>query len=184
MTDVLLEPATELVHSVRSLPFIWPATPTAAAARREGHGTCASKHALLREDLATLGLVALPMLVTGPLVPAVLADDPAFADGLDLLEVHECLSLLTPWAGPLRLDVTYDDVLLDHGLPGTRTWDGRSDMQLATGDGSSSWAVSVEGLRQNKEQLRDRLYNTGERERRDRTLERLNDRYQQWRIEA
>lgn len=179
-----LKPAVELVNRVRALPFTWPAEPTAAAARRDRLGTCASKHALLREDLASIGIVALPMLVVGPLVPAVLADDPRFAEGLGLPEVHECLTVLTPWAGPVRVDVTYDDVLLDHGLPGSRHWDGDSDMQLAIGEAACSWAVSVEGLRQSKERLRGRLYNAGERERRDLTLARLNNRYHEWRSEG
>lgn len=94
-------------------------------------GSCASKHALLAEELAAIGLQSLPLLVVGSLVPKMLKTDPELAPGAHLSEVHECLTVLTPWAGPLRVDVTWDPLLVRHGLPGTLDWDGRTDMLLA-----------------------------------------------------
>lgn len=168
---------------VQRLPYVWPSEPTAAAARQHGHGTCASKHALLAEELDAAGLVSVPLLVVGPLVPPVLAQHDDFADDTDLLEVHECLCVLTPWAGPLRVDVTFDPPLLARGLPGTANWDGRTDMELATGNSCPGWAVPSRSVREHKERLRARLYqqSSRQRQRRDAALQRLSDQYEQWR---
>ncbi len=87
-----------------------------------------------------------------------------------LPEVHECLPVITPWAGPIRVDVTWDPPLIARGLPGTLGWDGESDMMLAVGETGPGWAVPQAGLREAKEALRSRLYGPGERELRDRTL--------------
>lgn len=84
---------------VQNLPYVWPGPPTASAARQQQAGTCASKHALLAEDLSSLGMESLPLLVAGPLAPAIWPDLCEKAAGL--LEVHECLTVRTPWAGPL-----------------------------------------------------------------------------------
>jgi len=59
------------------------------------------------------------MFAAGPLVPGILADDPAIAPGSQLPEGHEFLTVLLPWAGPVRVDVTWDPPLVNRGLPGT-----------------------------------------------------------------
>jgi hypothetical protein len=97
-------------------------------------------------------------------VPQILKTDPDLARGAHLAEVHECLTVLTPWAGPLRVDVTWDPVLIRHGLPGTLDWDGRTDMLIA---GRRGRALLVSPAREAKEALRSRLYRPGERELRD-----------------
>jgi len=163
------------------MPYAWPSPPDAASARVLGTGSCASKHALLAEELLVLGVESLPLLVVGPLVPRILAEDPEISPGRLLPEVHECLTVLTPWAGPLRVDVTWDPPLIKRGLPGTLSWDGRSDMSLAVGEGGPSWSVPRDGLRQAKEALRSRLYRPGERELRDRTLAAMARRFEEWR---
>jgi hypothetical protein len=160
---------------------VWPGSPAAAAARAAGAGTCASKHALLAEELERLGVASLPLLVVGPLIPRVATDDPALGAGCGLLEVHECLTVLTPWAGPLRVDVTFDPRLAAHGLPSTLDWDGRSDMAVAVDALGPGWSVSRADLRVTKERLRERLYGRGERARRDAVLRRLSARYAEWR---
>lgn len=166
------------------MPYVWPSPPDADSARKRGMGSCASKHALLAEELETHGIRSQPMFVVGTLVPRLLADDPEMAPGAHLAEVHECLTVLTPWAGPLRVDVTCDPLLIGRGLPGTLEWDGRTDMPLAVGESGPCWAVPREGLREAKEALRSRLYRKGEREVRDRVLAALARRFERWREEA
>jgi hypothetical protein len=173
--------AIALVREVQALPYTWPAPPEADSARRTRRGSCASKHALLAEDLAAIGIESLPLFVVGKLVPGTLAGDPALAPGARLPEVHECLTVLTPWAGPLRVDVTWDPPLIAHGLPGTLDWDGSSDMLVAVGETGPGWSVPREGLRTAKEALRSRLYGPGERDLRDRTLAALAKQFEEWR---
>jgi hypothetical protein len=172
-----------LVHDIQSLPYTWPAPPDAASARRMQAGSCASKHALLAEELAAIGMQSLPLLVVGSLVPQMLKSDPELAPGAHLAEVHECLTVLTPWAGPLRVDVTWDPVLVRRGLPGTLDWDGRTDMLLAVGEGGPCWSVPRLGLREAKEALRSRIYGPGEREVRDHALAVMAQRFAEWRSE-
>ncbi|HVP05714.1 MAG TPA: hypothetical protein VMT90_08570 [Dehalococcoidia bacterium] len=170
-----------MIRRVQAMPYVWPAPPDAASARAAGAGSCASKHALLAEELLAAGIESLPLLVVGPLVPRALADDPDVAAGRLLPEVHECLTVLTPWAGPLRVDVTWDPPLIARGLPGTLDWDGHTDMLIAVGEGGPCWSVPREGLRQAKEALRARLYRDNEREVRDRTLAAIARRFNEWR---
>jgi len=171
----------EAARAVQRLPFIWPGPPDADVARRTGSGTCASKHALLAECLDALGVTSVPLLVVGPVVPAILADDPELVAGRGLLEVHECLTVLAPWAGPLRVDVTVDPPLAARGIPATLDWDGASDMAVAVDAAAPGWSVPRADLRAAKEALRRRIYGPGERERRDAILQRLSDRYAAWR---
>lgn len=171
----------DAVAKIQSLPFVWPCQPDAPTARRLGAGSCASKHALLAEELSSIGIESTPLLVVGPLVPGILSADAEFAAGRDLLEVHECLTALTTWAGPLRADVTWDPALIERGLPGTRPWDGLSDMALAIGDSGPGWSVPRSRLREAKEALRARLYAGGEREVRHETLSRIVARFSSWR---
>ena len=77
--------------------------------------------------------------------------------------VNECLTVIAPWAGPVRVDVTWDPPVIEHRLSGTFGWDCRSDMDLAVGDGGHGWSVSRSGLREAKEALRARLYGPGQR---------------------
>jgi hypothetical protein len=170
-----------LVREVQALPYIWPAPPDAQSARETRCGSCASKHALLAEELVALDVESLPLFVVGPLVPTALAGDPDIAPGANLPEVHECLTVLTPWAGPLRVDVTWDPLLVRHGLPGTLDWNGQADMALAVGEGGPCWSVPREGPRAAKEALRARLYRKGEREIRDRVLQTMALLFAQWR---
>jgi hypothetical protein len=176
-----IERIIAIVRRVQATPYTWPSPPDAASARATGTGSCASKHALLGEELEAIGLQSLPLLVVGSLVPRMLKTDPELAPGAHLSEVHECLTVLTPWAGPLRLDVTWDPVLIRHGLPGTLDWAGRTDMLIAVGEGGPCWSVPREGLREAKEALRSRLYRPGERELRDRVLAAMAQRCVQWR---
>ncbi len=174
---------TARVAEIQCLPYLWPGPPDAAAARQARAGTCASKHALLAEELEALGVASLPLLMVGPLVPRQLADAPELRDGTSLLEVHECLTVLTPWAGPLRVDITWDPPLVAHGLPATLNWDGSSDMVTAVDATGPGWSVPRRALRAAKEALRARLYAPGERARRDRTLAALAARFSSLRTE-
>lgn len=176
--------AIAFVREVQALPYVWPAGPDAGYARKMRAGSCSSKHALLAEELAAIGLPGSPLFVVGRLVPPVLADDPELAPGAQLPEVHECLTVMTPWSGPLRVDVTWDPPLVRRGLPGTLEWDGESDMLLAVGEVGPGWSVKREGLREAKEALRRRLYGPGDRELRDSTLAALARRFEAWRAGA
>src|SRR3990172_4902050 len=68
-----------LVREVQALPYLWPSPPGADSARRMRAGSCASKHALLAEELATIGVESQPLFVVGKLVPGILADEPELA---------------------------------------------------------------------------------------------------------
>jgi hypothetical protein len=119
-----------LAREVQRLPYRWPAPPDAASTEASGAGSCAGKHALLAQRLAAAGLPCAPLLVVGPLAPPLWPDLADEADGL--LEVHECLTALTPWSGPLTVDVTWHPAAVDAGLPGVEEdWDGRSDTATA-----------------------------------------------------
>jgi len=89
--------------------------------------------------------------MVGKLVPDELVTDPELAPGANLLEVHKCLTVMLPWAGPCRVDVTWDPALVVHGLSGTVGWDGRSDMAVAVGEtgprliGGPRWAQAGHG---------------------------------------
>jgi hypothetical protein len=171
----------EIVRQIQLFPYIWPTPPDATSARTLRAGSCASKHALLVEELEALGVRSQPMLVIGPLVPPILAHDPDIAPGAHLAEVHECLTVMSPWAGPLRVDVTWDPPLIGRGLAGTLDWDGLTDMLVAVGERQPAWAVTRDVLREAKEALRARLYQPGEREIRDRALQAMAKRFASWR---
>jgi hypothetical protein len=170
-----------LIHEVQDIPYAWPGEPTASAVRALGRGTCASKHALLTEELDSLGVRSVPLLVVGPLVPSALATEDDCREGVSILEVHECLTVLTPWAGPLLVDVTWDPALAAHGLASTRPWDGASDMRLAVDADGAGWAVDRSTLRACKESLRRRLYAEGERTVRDQVLAAISAHFARWR---
>jgi hypothetical protein len=171
----------ETVHRVAAMPYVWPCPPDASSARVAGTGSCASKHALLREDLARLGVSSRPLFVAGALVPPILADDPEMAPGVGLVEVHECLSVSVRGVGPCLVDVTWDPPLLEAGLPGTRVWDGSSDMEVAVGSPMGWWAPDPDRLREEKEALRSRLYGPEDRAVRDRVLATMASRFEAWR---
>lgn len=123
----------------------------------------------MAERLHSAGLQARPLLVVGPLAPRLWPDLVAVAAGL--LEVHECLTVLTPWAGPVTVDVTWHPAAVDAGLPGLGDgWDGCSDSPVAVDPAGAGYAVPRSQLRQAKEALRDRLYKGDDRARRDQVL--------------
>ena len=172
-----------VVDEVMRLPYVWPAPPDAAAAAAAGAGSCASKHALLATRLAALGVTSRPLFVVGPLVPHVLAADPAIAPGVGLVEVHELLTVSMPGIGPVRVDVTWDPPLVARGLPGTTGWDGTTDMAVAVGEGTPAWAPDPTRLREEKEALRSRLYTGDDRRVRDRVLAAMSALFAAWRAE-
>lgn len=155
------------VSAVQEIPYAWPAPVTADSVRETGRGTCAGKHALLREELDMLGLRTSRLMVVGPLVPALWPDLRASAG--DLLEVHECLTVETDWAGPLLVDVTWHPAAVRAGLPGMLDWDGEADMTCAV-EPLACYAVRDAEFRAQKELLRARLYSTEQRSRRDQAL--------------
>ena len=165
------------------MPYAWPADPTADSVRSTGQGSCASKHALVAERLGALGIKSRPLFVVGPLVPSLLAEDPEIGAGVGLVEVHECLTVTMPGVGPVRVDVTWDPPLVRRGLPGTLTWDGRSDMAVAVGASDRWWAPDPSRLREQKEALRSRLYAASERAVRDRVLAAMSEQFARWRAE-
>lgn len=118
------------------------------------------------------------MFVVGLLVPPGLADDPDIAEGADLVEVHELLTVSLPGVGPCRVDITWDPPLIHAGLGGTLDWDGESDMAVAVGEPSAFYAPDPGRLREEKEALRRRLYSEHDRERRDRTLAAMSARFE------
>lgn len=162
----------EMVAKVQQMPYAWPGPPTAASARESGRGTCAAKHALLRDNIKAVGLDCERLMVVGPLVPSVWPD--LGEAGLHLMEVHECLTVATPWAGPLLIDVTWHPAAVRAGLPGTLDWDGASDMICAI-EPVRSYVVAND-FRAQKEMLRSRLYSTADRNTRDQVLARIAER--------
>lgn len=157
-----------LASHVQQMPYRWPAPPDAASTRDAGAGTCAGKHALLAEDLQAAGIHSRPLLIVGPLVPDLWPDLRERAG--DLLEVHECLTVQTGWAGPLLVDVTWHPAAVRAGLPGTLDWDGGTDMAPAVEPTICHAVRRPPVLRAQKEALRARLYSRDDRDRRDEVL--------------
>lgn len=121
---------------------------------------------------------SVPLLVVGPLAPSLWPDLVVEADGL--LEVHECLTVVTRWAGPIIVDVTWHPAAVAGGLPGmTASWDGSSDLPIAVPPIGPGYAVDRSCLREAKEQLRARIYNSEQRGRRARILAEIA-----WRADA
>lgn len=138
----------EAVLRVQALPYAWPAPPTADAVREMGAGTCAGKHALLAEDLRALRFGVSHVMVVGPLASSLWPDLVEGAEGL--LEVHQCLSVETDWAGPLLVDVTWHPDAVRAGLPGSLDWDGEADMVCAVQPlRRTPWRSSISGSRRN-----------------------------------
>jgi hypothetical protein len=112
-------------------------------------------------------------MVVGQLVPPLWPDlaDRAGA----LLEVHECITVATSWAGPLLLDVTWHPAAVQAGLSGTLLWDGTSDMACAVTP-LASYPVADDRFREQKELLRARLYSPVQRAVRDEVLAEMANR--------
>lgn len=161
---------------VQSLPYCWPGPPDAEGTGALGAGTCAGKHALLAEVVEReLGLICGHLLVVGPLVPELWPD--LAGHGAGIVEVHECLTVLTPWAGPLIVDVTWHPSAVAGGLPGLAPdWDGRTDVPCAVASSTPGYSVAWSGLRDQKLALRDRLYTPVQRSRREELLALIADR--------
>lgn len=157
----------DAVRRIQLLPYTWPGEPTAESVRLLGRGTCAGKHALLREELEALGFRTHLLMVIGPLAPDVWPDVCEAAGGL--VEVHECLTVETGWAGPLLVDVTWHPAAIRAGLRGTLDWATDADMLCAV-EPLACYAVGDDDLRHQKELLRSRLYSADDRVRRDRVL--------------
>ena len=157
-------------QEIQNVPFAWPADPTAEYVRRHRRGTCAGKHALLREWLEWIGFMVSRLMVIGPLAPTIWPDLEAESEGI--LEVHECLTVETEWAGPLTVDVTWHSAAIRAGLPGTLDWDATSDMVCAV-EPLRSYAVSDSRFRDQKERLRSRIYSAEDRDVRDRVLSQI-----------
>jgi hypothetical protein len=170
-----------VVADVQRVPYRWPSEPTAQSVYATGAGSCASKHALLAAELAALGVLSRPLLCIGPLVPSLLADHPVIADGANLVEVHELLTVDLPSFGPVLVDVTWDPPLIRAGLPGTLDWDGASDMTSAVGSAQNWYAPDPVRLRNAKEALRRRMYSKEQRERRDRVLAAMSSAFEAFR---
>ena len=91
----------------RHIPWVWKRiSPTDAIVLRERVSAAALRHRL-----------------------GVLAEEAS-----DIQEVHECLTVETPWAGPLLVDVTWHPAAVRGGLPGTLDWDGESGHEAMLGD--------------------------------------------------
>lgn len=160
---------SQLAIDVQKLPYRWPAPPDAASTEIAGAGTCAGKHALLAERLEATGLESVPLLVVGLLAPSIWPDLVAEARGI--LEVHECLTVLTPWAGPLIVDITWHPTAVTAGMPGIDPdWDGATDTPTAVTPLGPGYAMNRSGLRDAKERLRSRIYDPEQRGLRDRVL--------------
>lgn len=112
-------------------------------------------------------------MVVGPLVPDIWPD--LRPGGEHLLEVHECLTVETGWAGPLLVDVTWHPSAVEAGLPGTLGWDGGADMVCAVSP-IAAYAVADEDFRVQKELMRARLYSTAQRSTRDAILAEMTNR--------
>lgn len=167
MADDARNALVRCVRRVQALPYRWPAPPDAASTRAAGAGTCAGKHALLAEELGDVGIRSRCLLVVGPLVPPLWPDLQDEAG--DLLEVHECLTVETAWAGPMLVDVTWHPAAILAGLPGTLDWAAEGDMTPAVTP-LVSHAVRRSTLRAQKETLRSRVYRADDRQRRDKVL--------------
>lgn len=167
-----IDAANDLVRACRDVqdfPYRWPAPPDARSTEEAGAGSCAGKHDLLASRLQHRAVPSQHLFVIGPLAPALWPDLEREAAGL--LEVHELLTVATPCAGPLLVDVTWHPAAVAAGLPGLpQGWAGATDTPLAVEPIGPGYAVQASRRRALKEQLRARLYSPEERHRRDEVL--------------
>jgi hypothetical protein len=171
VTSVHTTPAelASAARAVQILPYRWPAPPDGRSTELAGAGSCAGKHALLAERLTALGIATCPLIVVGPLAPPLWPD--LAAEAGDLLEVHECLTVLSPWAGSIMVDVTWHPAAVRAGLPGlSEGWEGTCDTPLAIPPSRPPFVVNRTLLRTTKEALRLDLYRAADRQRRDAIL--------------
>lgn len=120
----------EVVEAVRAIPYARPSDRTPAGVVAEWVGTCSTKHALLAELLADrpqleFQLVHRVYRVDRERARELFGEEAAEAvPKSGLTDVHTYATVLVD--GELvRLDVTFPGPL----------WDGRSDMELACGEG-------------------------------------------------
>lgn len=139
----------ELVEGVRLIPYARPSERTADGVVEEWVGTCSTKHALLQELLASRPVFELELVhrvykVTPDQAEALFGEDAATlvpAEGI--VDVHTYATVLVE-GKRVRIDVTF---------PTAKVWDGRSDMDLACGEGTDypagddPWALKEELVR-------------------------------------
>jgi hypothetical protein len=125
----------DLVEKVREIPYGRASERTSAAVLAEGRGTCSTKHLLLQERArervpdADVRLVHRVYRLTPADAEHLFGEGAAAALPVGgLVDVH---TYATALVGGRR-------VTLDVTFPGTPPWDGRSDMPLACGPGSTS----------------------------------------------
>lgn len=149
----------DVVEAIRAIPYGRPAERSADGVVSEWRGTCSTKHALLIELVSAWWPELEPRVVhrvylMTPLVArALFGDEVAIAIPTNgLTDVH---TYVTVWAGRR--------VVVDATLPGDG-WDGRSDMDLACGDGvdheggTNPWSVKSELVLAHCEpEIRDRV---------------------------
>lgn len=121
----------DLVESVRAIPYGRPSVRTPDGVVDEWKGTCSTKHALLAELMKArpefdLELVHRVYRVTPDEARMRFGDDAAdVVPPEGLVDVHTYATVLVQ-GRRVRVDVTFPGPL----------WDGRSDMELACGDGT------------------------------------------------
>ena len=121
----------EIVEAVREIPYARPSERTPEGVVQDWRGTCSTKHALLVELLADRPETDIQLVHRVYRIDRKGAErqfGPSVASAVPprgLVDVHTYATLLVD-GRRVRIDVTF---------PGSKLWDGTSDMELACGDG-------------------------------------------------
>lgn len=120
------EDLRQIVNRVRAIPYGRNIDRSAAGVRREGRGTCSTKHALLAELVDGVELVHRVYRIDPDRARELFGERAAATVPPDgLVDVHTYAKVVID-GRPTVIDVTF---------PSTDVWDGRSDMPLACGEG-------------------------------------------------
>jgi hypothetical protein len=120
------EDLRQIVNRVRAIPYGRNVDRSAAGVRREGRGTCSTKHALLAELVDGVQLVHRICRIDRDRAREL------FGDGAAELVPPEGLVDVHTYA---TVEIEGRRTVIDVTFPSKDPWDGRSDMPLSCGDG-------------------------------------------------
>jgi len=129
-------PLAQLYHLVRRIPYGQAGQRDPRVVFENNIGTCSGKHILLRDLLRHNGYPAQVVTIFTffnkgiPLHPELPSDLQHMIREEEVCDYHHYVRVETV-DGPLRLDATWHDLLIDYGFPVNAAWDGRGDTQLA-----------------------------------------------------
>lgn len=126
----------DVFHMVRRIPYGSRGGRTAEAVVENNEGSCSGKHILLCELLQRLKQFAFVETVRGdfaskiPPLETMPNELKQMCDEGGVIDFHQYVVWNSPY-GALKLDATWSDGPISHGLPGNMNWAGNCDTELA-----------------------------------------------------